>query len=418
MSNAPKCLVVGLAILTATTLMAEPPSWTGWLGPKRTGWVEGFEVPVAWPSKLEPLWKRTVGGGYGTPLIVGDRVFQHGRIGEDEVVSCLDVQTGSVLWQSNDDKEVAFEMGGGARSHGKGPKASPVYADGRVFTMSIVGVLIGRDAKTGQRLWQRDYRDEFNQNHPYWGVSTSPIVDGGQLIVQVGNDESGTLLGLDVSTGKEIWRQGKDGTDYNSPLIVEIDGVRQIVQWTHEDVLGVESQTGKRLWAFHFPHRGNNQNTPTPVFHDGRLLVGGENRGIKCLQPKRNGDGNWSVTELWHQKEVSLDMSSAVINNGHLYGLSEYKMGRFFCLDPIGGKVHWQTRGREAEHASFLAIPGHMLALTNRGELKVLKATSENYTEVTSYEVADGPTWAPPVLLQDGVLIKGKDSLQRWIFKP
>jgi len=396
--------------------MAEVPSWTGWLGPDRNGWVEGFAVPEAWPTKVESIWRTKVGTGYGTPLVVGDRIFQHGREGENEILSCIDFREGKLLWQSKDEG-VAFTMGGGGSAHGKGPKSSPVVADGRVFTMSIVGTLTGWDAETGKRLWRRDYRSEYAQNHPHWGVSASPIVDGKQLVVHVGNDEDGTLLGLDVATGKEIWRQGKVGTDYNSPLIVEIEGVRQIIQWTHEDVTGVESQTGKLLWSFHFPHRGNNQNTPTPVFHKGRLIVGGENRGIKCLEPKR-GESGWSVTQLWHQEEVSLDMSSAVMNDGYLYGLSEYKRGRLFCLDPVSGKVQWQTQGRAGDHVSFLAVPGHVLALTNKGSLKVLKATPAKYEELLSYEVSDGPTWAPPVLLDDGFLIKGHDSLQRWIFKP
>ncbi|MGY8688767.1 MAG: PQQ-binding-like beta-propeller repeat protein [Verrucomicrobiales bacterium] len=411
-------LLSSLTIITASAALAEMPAWTGMLGPKRNGWVESYKVPETWPTKIESVWQTKVGTGYGTPLVVGDRIFQHARVGDDEVLSCLDLSNGKLLWQSKDEG-VAFKMGGGASFHGKGPKSNPVYADGRVFTMSIVGVLTGYDAKTGKQLWRRDYRSEFEQNHPYWGVSTSPIVDGNQLIAHVGNDEAGTLLGLDVETGKEIWRQGKDGTDYNSPLILEIEGVRQIVMWTHEDVIGVESQTGKRLWDFHYPHRGNQQNTPTPVFHQGRLIVGGEGRGIKCLEPKRNSEtGEWKVTLLWHQEEVSLDMSSAILNDSCVYGISEYKMGRFFCLDPATGKVHWQTRGREGEHAGFLSVPGHVLALTNTGTLKILKATPEKYEEVISYEVANSPTWAPPVLMADGLLIKGHDTLQRWIFKP
>ena len=417
MSLCKRCLLpVALGVFTACSAGAEDLNWTGWLGPERNGSVAGFEVPQAWSKEIQKSWTVQAGTGYGTPIVVDDRVFQHGRLAGKEVVSCFNLRDGKRLWQEGE--EVAFKMGGGADFHGKGPKSSPVYADGRLFTLSITGVLTARDGKTGKQLWRRDYREEFQQNHPYWGVSTSPIVDGKQLVVHLGNDDSGALIGFDTATGKEIWRHGKEGTSYSSPLVVEIDGVRQIVQWTHEDVIGVESQTGKLLWSFHFPHRGNNQNMPTPVYHRGHLLVGGENRGIKNIQIVKTNENAWKAVEVWHQEEVALDMSTAVINDEHLYGMSHYKLGRLFCLDPESGKVHWQTRGREGDNVAFLTIPGHVLALNDKGTLKVLRADPAKYEEIISYEVADSPTWAPPVLLADGFLIKGHDTLTRWVFKP
>ena len=396
-----------------TTGYDSVPVWNGWLGPERNGQVPGFAVPESWPQGLSEVWKVGAGTGYGTPIVVGDSVFQHGRIKGSEVVTCFDLATGKQLWQEGE--PVAFKIGGGGDLHGKGPKSSPLYADGRIFTLSITGGLTARAAKDGKLLWQNDYRNEFKPNQPYWGVSTSPLVDGEQLVVHLGNDEEGALFAFDVETGNVAWRYGKDGTDYSSPTIVEIGGVRQIVEWNHEDVVGVESQTGKLLWSFHWPHRGNQQNTPTPIFHEGLIIVGGEKRGIRCLEPRLT-DGRWEVSERWHQEEVSLNMSSTVVSDGYVFGLSEYKRGRLFCLDPKSGKVLWQTQGREGDHASFLSVPGHVLVLSENGGLKVIKANPAKYEELVTYQVDDGPTWAPPVLLSDGLLIKAKDKLIRWRF--
>ncbi len=387
-------------------------SWTGWLGPERNGWVEKFRPPAEWPASLKKSWQVKVGTGYGTPLVSDGRIFQHARQGDKEVVWCLDLATGSTKWRKA--FTVPFKIGGGGEFHGKGPKSTPVYADGRLFTLSITGVLSAWDVETGDLLWRHDDRKRFKPNQPYWGVSTSPLVDEDRLVVHLGNDEKGMLVAFDVKTGKEVWTQGNHGTAYASPLVVEIAGVRQIVDWNHETLAGVESKTGQLLWEFPLPHRGTNQNMPTPTFHRGRIIVGGENRGIRAVEPKRDANGKWSAKEIWHQEEVALDMSTAVINGDFLYGFSHYKMGRLFCLDPNTGKVLWQSKGRTGDNVAFLSSPGHVFALIDDGTFQVLAANNEAHRVVASYEVASSPTWAPPVLLEKGLLIKDKESLTYW----
>ncbi|MDB2346526.1 PQQ-binding-like beta-propeller repeat protein [Verrucomicrobiales bacterium] len=403
------------AQFTATTASPQDfnQDWTGWLGPERNARVAGAAFPANWNGELEQVWKVEVGTGHGTPIVVGEHVWQHARPNGSEVVTCLKLATGKQVWQEG--KPVAFKIGGGGELHGKGPKSSPVYADGRIFTKSITGVLTARDAMTGKLLWQKDYRRQFRPNQPYWGVSVSPLVDGDQVVTYLGNDKEGSLFAFDAATGDFVWRLGEDATAYSSPIVVEIEGVRQIVHWNREDLIGVESQTGKLLWKFHWPYRGNNQNTATPTYHNGFVIVGGEGRGIKSIEPKRVGD-RWIVSESWHQKEVSLDTSSTIQHEGRLYGISEYKRGQFFCLDPKRGKVLWLTQGREGDHASFLSVGDRLLALTTGGMLKVLKGNSEAYDEEREVEVADGSTWAPPVFLRDGLLIKTENELIRWRF--
>ncbi|MEO1996005.1 MAG: PQQ-binding-like beta-propeller repeat protein, partial [Planctomycetaceae bacterium] len=335
--------VIGTAIILTILMLttghpasAADTHWPGWLGPERNGWVRDFQPPARWPEKLRRGWQVEVGTGYGSPLVAGGRVYQHARQANEEVLWCLDVETGNVKWRSA--KTTPFKIGGGGERHGKGPKSSPVLADGRVFTMSITGSLTAWDADSGTQLWSRNYDSQFKKSHPYWGASTSPIVDGPRIIVHFGTDERGALVALDVSTGKEIWSLGQDGPSYSSPLLVEFHGVRQVVEWNHRALVGVASETGRKLWEFPFPHAGSDQNMPTPTVHNGCILLGGENRGIQSLQPQLS-DGVWTVKRLWQQKQVALDMSSAVINGDLLYGFSHYGRGRLFCLDPNTGDV-------------------------------------------------------------------------------
>ena len=407
-------LLLALAGSLTPVLPAAELVWPGLLGPQRDGFAKHFKVPARWPKQLKKDWSVEVGTGYGTPLVAGQRVYQHARQGEEEVVWCFDLASGKQIWRKS--YKNPFKIGGGGERHGKGPKSCPVMADGRLFTLSITGMIHAWDVESGSLLWRKDYRGKWEKgNQPNWGVSTSPIVDGERLIVHLGNDEAGALMAFDVKSGREVWKQGEHGTSYSSPLLVEIAGVRQVVQWNHETLAGVESRTGKLLWEYPAPHRSHNQNMPTPVFYKGRILLGGENRGIKCLEPLLK-DGKWSVSRLWHQRKVALDMSTAVINGDHLYGMSHFKMGQIFCLDPRDGTIRWLSEGRIGQNVAFLSLEGHVAALRSNGELRIIAADPTGYRARASYRVAPDQTWAPPVLLDSRILIKDLNRLTLWSF--
>lgn len=403
-------LIVGLA---TSNLLSQSPFWPGWLGPNRDGWVKNFEPPKVWPDTLGKAWQIEVGAGYGTPLVQADLIFIHTRRGEQEVVQCIAMKTGKIKWSQAFD--VPFKIGGGGEYHGKGPKSNPILADGKIFTMSISGLLAAWEAKSGKQLWVRDYSEQFEKGHPYWGASTSPIVSKGRVMVHFGNDEVGSLVAMDTNSGREIWRSGKDGTAYSSPLLADFGGVHQVVQWNHEALVGVEVETGKELWRFPLPHLTHNQNMPTPAIHEGHVIVGGENRGMYSLRPIRDG-GKWSVKEMWFQPKAALDMSSAIVSGGRVYGMTHYNAGQLFCLDGKTGKFIWQGPPRSANNVTFLAMPGYVAALINNGQLKILRTDTEQYDEVRSYQVADEATWAAPVFLQGKILVKDVNTLTLWTY--
>ncbi|WP_417735608.1 PQQ-binding-like beta-propeller repeat protein [Rosistilla oblonga] len=411
--HAPRLVLLAVGF-SCSLLSASDVVWPGFLGPKRDGWVSHFQPPAAWPKSLSKVWRIEVGTGYGSPLVDNNRVYQHARQGMDEVLRCVDLATGKEIWKQT--HAVPFKASSGGERHGNGPKSTPILADGRIFTMSSLGDISAWDAETGELLWRSDYGKRFSQNHPNWGASTSPVIDGDHVVAHFGNDDEGALIALDAKTGEEVWSQGNDGAAYSSPLVVEIHGVRQVVDWNHRALVGVDSRSGEALWEFPLPQFTSNQNMPTPTFHNGRILLGGENRGIYGLEPELH-EGKWAVKERWFQKDVALDMSTAVINGNLLFGFSHYKAGQLFCLDTETGEVLWRGPGRTGANVAFLSIPDHVIALFDGGRLQVIKATGKGLEEVASYRVAGSETWAPPVLLGTGLLIKDQQSLTLWSFE-
>lgn len=385
--------------------------WPGWLGPERDGNVADFAAPDPWPERLEKVWSVDVGEGYGSPVVSEDSIYIHSREGEDEVLWKLALGTGEPRWRQS--YEVSFTIGAGGEFHGKGPKASPYLHDGRVYTMSIAGALSAWDAETGDLLWRRDARQWVDQAHPYWGATTSPIASGKLTFIHFGGCDDGALLALDAISGDEVWRLNDDPASYSSPLIKDFAGARQLIEWNHDRIVSFDSESGIELWSYDFPHLGENQNMPTPQFSGGRIFFGGENRGLHCIEPQW-AEGGWSVKRVWSRRRLPLDMATAIVHGDRLFGFSHRNGGHLFCVETSSGESVWEGPGRQGDNASFLSIQGHVVALMDHGELRALDAAADAYSETAKYQVSNSPTWAPPVFLKDGILIKDKSTLTFW----
>lgn len=174
---------------------------------------------------------------------------------------------------------------------------------------------------------------------------------------------------------------------------------------------GIDVKTGKRLWEFPLPHLTHNQNMPTPLVHQGRVILGGENRGVICLLPEPADNGDWNVEQVWFQKQVALDMATCVLHGDLLFGLSHYGKGRLFCLDTATGDLVWQGPGRTAQNATFLTLPDHVVSLLDNGRLQLLEASGAGHSVVREWKVSSRPTWGPPVWLKSGLLVKDQTHL-------
>jgi outer membrane protein assembly factor BamB len=402
-----RSFVLTSIIFAAVTQTVPAQDWTQWRGANRDGVVAGFTAPKIWPDQLKSKWKITVGAGHASPLVAGNRVYQHSRQGENEAVSAFDLETGKTLWQ--DSYPVAYTMNSAATGHGKGPKSTPVASNGRLYTLGITGVFSCYDLTRGKLAWRKDFGQRFGEKAPDFGTAMSPMVDRGLVILHAGGDTKGGLVALDAATGTEKWAWTQEGPSYASPIAVEIAGKRQIITQSRQNIIGIWADNGALLWKIPFDTEYV-QNIVTPVVYNDLLIFSGINKGVFAVRAGWR-DNKWVTDTVWHNKEVSMYMNSPVVNGNLLFGMSHKNKGQFFCLDMATGKTLWTGDPRQGENAAMLIAGNTIFSLTNDAELIITSATNKASTVLKKYKVANSPTWAHPAISGKRILIKDENSL-------
>ena len=400
---------IGIALVVGVLALPRPVTgqdWTQWRGPNRDGSVSAFDVPVSWPAGLTEQWKVEVGLGYATPVLVGDRIYMFTRQGEDEVMLALDAALGEVLWRSS--YPAPFQMNPATASHRAGPKSTPTYADGRLFTLGMSGIVTAFDAESGRQIWQRP----GGAVEPLYHTGMSPFVDGDLMILHVGGHDDGALTAFDVATGDVRWSWDGDGPAYGSPIVAELEGIRQVITYTQENFVGVSAETGELLWRrpFTTPSTTTSQ---TPHIYDNDVIEAGRGNGITRVRVVREGNA-WTTENVWHTDEVSLHMTNGVIVDGVLFGLSHLNSGQYFGLDLDTGEVLWTSAPRQADNAAIVHAGTTIFSLEADAELVVLPSSRTGFAPVRRYEVATSATWAHPTLAGNRVFVKDVDSLTLW----
>lgn len=397
-----RTLTIGLALAAGTA----SGDWPQWRGPARDGRAD-LAPRASWPSALKPGWKASVGLGHASPVVVGERAFVFTREGTDEVASAYDLATGRRVWRQP--YAAPYTVNSAAASHGPGPKSTPAVGGGRLYTFGISGTLSCFDAASGKLVWRRTFADEHKQTSPTYGTAQSPLLDQDRLVVHVGGEGDGALLSLDASTGATRWSLKGNGPAYASPVVAELDGVRQYVLQTQSRLVGVDAARGVELWALPFT-TDYDQNAVTAVVSGGTVVYSGLDRGIHAIRPRRQA-GRWTTDEAWRNEELSMYMSSPVLDGKRLFGFSHRKKGEFFCLDAETGRTVWRSEGRQGDNAALVAVGRDLLLLKDDAELVVIRMDADRFAPVATYTVAQSATWAHPVPTSRGLLVKDQDSL-------
>lgn len=390
-----------LACLTLAA-PARSQDWPQWRGPNRDGKASDFKAPAAWPKELTQKWKVTVGRGDASPAVVGDKLFVFARQEGDEVTLCLNTATGKEVWR---DKYVAKPATEPMGRH-PGPRSSPAVAGGKVLTYGVQGILSCLDAETGKVQWRKD-----DASWPRFFTSSSPLIAGDLCIAQLGSDDKGSIVALDLATGNEKWKWTGDGAAYASPVIATLDGVKQVVALTATKAVGLSLADGKLLWEAPFAPSGRAYNAATPILEGQVILLAGAGRGTRAVKLEKTADG-FAVKELWSNPDNAVQFNTPVLCGSCLYGLSQ--KGDLFCLDAKEGKTLWTAPFGARDFGSIVDAGPVLMALTVPGELTVFTPSDKEYKKVTSYKVATTDTYACPVPAAKGIYVKDQDSVALW----
>jgi outer membrane protein assembly factor BamB len=388
------------ASVPAASPTAPEADWPGFRGPKRDGVVRGVRIETDWAQKPPvAIWRKPVGPGWSSFAVNNNLVYTQEQRGEKEVVSCYDLDTGKPIWRHNDNTRF-WESNAGA-----GPRGTPTLNNGRVYTLGATGILNALDARTGAVIWTRNAASDTKKKTPGWGFSGSPLVVGEVVIVAA----SGALAGYDVGTGNPRWFGPTGGSGYSSPQLMTIGGVEQVLFTNGEGVIGVAPADGKVLWKYDW---ASDSIVQPAVTADGDVLLGsgsGMASGVGVLRiGVENGPNGWTAKERWLSDGLNPYFNDFVVHKDHAYG---FEGNIITCIDLKNGQLKWE--GGRYGHGQMVVLSDQdlLVVISEEGDLALVKASPDQFTELARFKAIEGKTWNHPVLVGDTLLVRNSEEM-------
>ena len=394
------------ALVSTPAPAVESADWPGFRGPGRDGIARGVRIATDW-SQSPPvqLWRRPVGPGWSSCAVRGDLLYTQEQRGGDEVVSCYRVSTGQPVWRHR--SAVRFwESNGGA-----GPRATPTLDNGRVYTFGATGILSALDASTGAVAWSRNVASESGTKVPMWGFASSPLVVDDLLVVAA----AGKLVAYDRATGEPRWSGPAHSVSYSSPQRATIDGVAQVLLLTADGATSVAATDGAPLWE----HKWAGFTCLQPaLIAGGDVLIstsgGAGGLGIRRLAVA-HGPGGWTVRERWTSDGLCPYFNDFVVHRGHAYGFDGSTLS---CIDLEHGAQKWEGGRYGNGQLVLLADQDLLLVVSETGELALVRATPDKFTEVARFPALKGKTWNHPVVVGDVLLVRNGEEMAAFRLSP
>jgi outer membrane protein assembly factor BamB len=374
---------------------AGPDDYPQFYGPGRAARLVGPRLDPAWERRPpREVWRREVGEGCSAFAVVGDAAVTHELRGTAETVVRYDLHTGEQRWIHSVEAPFNTTVGG------SGPRSTPTIDGGRVFAFGATGILSCLDLESGDEIWSRSVLEDHDAERPDWGMSSSPLVVGDLVMVQMGNRGRG-LAAYDRETGRPVWRKGEDTGTYNSPFLATVAGVEQVLVVYHTDVAGHDPVTGDVLWTHAWPNPGGERISLPLVVGEDRLLVSaGYGVGSRMLRLVPT-EGGLAAELLWESRRLKSKFAPMVHVDGVVYGLDD---GVLVALDPETGERIWK-RGRYG-HGQFVLVGDLLLIQAEDGDVVLVRATPEGHDEVARLSALSDRTWNPPALSGRMLLVR------------
>lgn len=437
------CLLVFFASLVGMTVAAE--DWPRFLGPHGNGVSDETGLLDKWPSNGPPVvWEKSIGTGYGAPAVLGNRLVFHHRLGDNEIVECLAADTGKSLWTYTYPSQFMDPYG-----YNNGPRASPVLTSNFCYTFGAEGKLLCLELPTGKLVWQRDTSADFHVPEAFFGVGSTPLLEGSLLIVMVGGQPNSGVVAFDARTGKTvwesvgqsnwqgmpmtgwpgeppvIWRTTEKQASYSSPVAATIHGRRQILCLMRQGLVSLDPQTGAVNFSYWFRSRINESvNAMCPVVVDDLIFISAAYYKIGSVLLRVRPDGK-GVDEVWRSTALELHWTTPIYLDGCLYACSGRNEpdAHMRCVEFKTGKVLWDRDESWAKYStetpavygrgSGILADGKWIVLGEGGILGLFKPGPGGPGEVCRCQLPQlhHPCWAAPVLSNKKLYLRSEDRL-------
>ena len=426
---------------------AQGADWPTFLGPSGDGKSRELGIRTDWSQgKLPIVWQRELGVGYGIGSVSNGRFYQFDRFDDRARLYCLDARTGEELWQFDYPTDYRDIL-----QYNNGPRCSPVVDDDRVYIFGAEGMLHCIRANDGELVWKVNTSSKYNVVQNFFGVGSTPAVEGDLLICMVGGSPPGSpelyesrgnvdgdgtgIVAFNKFTGKVIYEISDELAGYASIKMSTINGRRWCFAFCRGGLLGFEPASGEI--DFHYPWRARmleSVNASTPVVVGDEVFISETYQIGSSLLKVRPGDYEviWKDHRRADEAAMKAHWNTPIYVDGYLYGCSGRNEpdAELKCVEWITGKTKWrdQLPRRIRERSSLMYVDGHFVCLGELGTLKLIKATPEKYELVTEVilrregqgaDPIDGgpprllksPCWAAPILAHGLLYVRGDDRL-------
>ena len=400
-----KKLNLAISLITALFIFCSTDSfsqdWPQFRGSNRDAKVTGFKAPASWPAELTQVWKVKTGTGDASPILVGKKIYLNTRQEGDEVILCLDAATGKEIWSN---KYPVTAASGPAAAH-PGPRSTPAYANGKIVTFGISGILSCLDAVSGKVLWRKE---NPTNAIPQFYTGMSPLIIDGMCIAQVGTKDNGSVIAFDLKSGDEKWKYTGEGPAYASPSVMTVNKVKLLILFTEKSLMALTLEDGKLQWQIAAPPLQRFYNCVSPYINGNIIYYTGQGTGMKALKVVKEGNA-FKTKDLWSNPAVGAKWNTPVLKDGYLYGFTDQR--RIYCLNASTGETAWIDNATNSDFATLVDCGSVLVGLPSTGNLIVFKPDSKAYSELAKYKVSDTPVYAFPVVAGNMVYIKDAESL-------
>jgi outer membrane protein assembly factor BamB len=401
-------IVLTFWIASQTVCSSLGDDWPQWRGPQRDGISHEKGLAKSWPEggpKL--LWQANeLGKGYSTPSVVGDRLFVICNQGmEQESVIALSVSNGEKVWST--------KIGSVGKNEGPqypAARSTPTVSGDRLYALCSDGNLCCLDIKSGQIVWNKNLPKDFGGQPGQWAYSESPLVDGDTLICSPGGPSS-TVVALNKKTGEAVWKSPlaeADKSSYSSPILVNLDGAKQVVLFLGKGAVGLKAETGEMQWRYSKTSDAQ-ANIATPIASGNYVFTGASRVGGALIQL---ASAKSDPKEIYFTKSIPAGIGGGVLVDGFLYGSGGPNI---MCVDFKTGAIKWQDRGIGA--ASVCYADGKLYLHGENNDVAMIAATPDGYqllgkvTPPNAPDRGNGKAWTHPVISNGMLFVRDVGSV-------